>query len=312
MLATPGDVLHDERLGKETEVLDMDDIVIGLLEERAKQLGAKIGNVNSGPWNNFDYAEGLKYELMGKGHIRFYNPKHAPEKAYIDFINVRPKSVVSRNYEEPVLSNVEVTDLNSSTIINNSESLKITRSYTVSEEETKSVNEEAGVEVGLALRQLVGYGGLTSPVKGETEITLNINAHYNKSWGVANTESKEVSNQIVVPPKTEAIITTQKSVSDFKQRCNFICDLDFETNMFSAGAYQFTFEYANDLIEALCGKGVYNGKNETDAFIKKWRNAPLNREEINTIFSPVTVRVSSDVEFSNASTGQITLTERKI
>ena len=290
----------------------MDDIVIGLLEERAKQLGAKIGNTNGGPWNNFNYAEGLKYELMGKGHIRFYNPKHEPEKAYIDFKNVRPKSVVSRNYEEPVLSNVEITDLNSSKIINNSENLEITRSYTVSEEETKSVNEEAGVEVGLALRQLVGYGGAVSPVSGETEITLNINAHYNKSWGVENTESKEVSNEIVVPPKTEAIITTQKSVSDFKQRCNFICDLDFETNMFSAGSYQFTFEYANDLIEALCGKGVYNGKNETDAFIKKWRNAPLSREEISNIFSPVTVRVSSDVEFSNSSTGQITLTERKI
>ena len=249
---------------------------------------------------NFAYAR-----IIGPGHVRYYNV-YGDEVAYIDFKNIRPVGITKTIYHPPVLKRTVIGDLNSSAIKNQSSGITLERGYTFNEDESTTVSQEAGVAVGIGIRQQIGYGGAASPVSGETEITASINAHYNKTWGTETSKGREISNTIKVPPKTEATISIQKSTSDFEQKAEYWCDLDYDIVIFSKGDYEINIESKHDLHRAMIGRG-YEGDKLTDLY-----RGREDREGARKIIRPVEVHLEKTIKFSNASTGDVTVTERKL
>ena len=288
----------------------MDRRLVEELRERAQVLGQYVGNYRlGGNWNGFEKTDALWFKIHGPGKISFHT--HS-DGGVITFSDIYPKKVLKSNYERPQLSNTVIEDINAS-IITNQSSEEVERTYTYSEEETNSSSQEAGVEVAVGLRQLIGYGGAVSPVSGETEITVNINAHYAKTWGSESSVSKEVSNTVKVPAMTEVTISTQKSTSDFSQDMEHEIELDYKISLYKHGDKDGNgrsivhIENIGELKDLLEGFGKFD-----HPLTKSFQEKPIAVNNKNLLLKPATVKIAQTLEFSNASTGKVAVTEVKL
>ena len=273
----------------------------------AWQIGWFIGKHRMGTgWDNMIGDGGaFWWSIPKEGTLRFVS--NTNDKSWVEFRNIRPSKISKAKYHPPVLTNTVIGDLNSSVIKNGSENISIERSYTFSEDETTSVSEDAGVEVGISLRQQIGYGGAVAPVTGETEISASINAHYNKMWGTETSKGREIQNTIEVPPRTEATISVQKSTSDFEQKTEYWCELDYEIVIWTTAEFEVIANSRAHLAQLVKGLGE-DGHHLT----RKYRDNPESEWVIKKMVAPVNAHIEQTVKFSNASTGDVTVTERKI
>ena len=297
----------------------MDQQVIETLRGRAIRIIYWMAQ-RAGAWRGWADSDGLDFEIMGEGHIRFHpviknGSEHTREleHSYIDFSNISPKDVIRQKYRKPKLKNTHVVDVNSTVIENRSSSIEIERTYTVTESETLTINEEAGVEIGLQLRQQIGYGGAVSPVTGETEISASINAHYSRQMGTESTKGREITNTIKVPPGVVATLTTQKHISDFTQLCEYWCDLDHDVRIISFGHWVWSFESMEDLHNIILGRG-FVPKNTTSDYeypVTHFNKSTINPDTAKWIIEPLGVHYTTQVKFSNASAGNVLLKQKK-
>ena len=282
----------------------MDKALVDVLRGVATNIGYYVIRNHVGKhWNSYSGLSGdLYYYLPETGAIVF----RVNNQGWVKFSNFTPTKISKTVYHEPRLSGTVVGDLNSSKITNASENLTLERTYEFNQDETTSMSQEAGVEVGIAIRQLIGYGGAVLPISGETEITASINAHYNKTWGTESSTGRTISNTIEVPPRTEATVTTQKSTSDFKQKAEYWCDLDFDIEIGS------TYYYKIKGLDALrVSLGEFSPLN--DKFGQLFTDdKALSADLIKYVCKPPTIYLTEELEFSNASTGNVKITERKL
>ena len=288
----------------------MDGKLVRELHEKAQLAGKYIGAHRlGGGWEGYNDDEALWHKIIGAGEIEFHRNAGA---ACIVFKDIRPKKVLHSKYEKPMLSNTVIEDINASVIVNQS-SEEVERTYTYSEEETNSSSQEAGVEVGIGIRQLIGYGGAVSPVSGETEITVNVNAHYAKTWGSENSVSKEVSNTVKVPANSQVTISTQKSTSDFSQKMEHEIELDYNmaikswTNASVEKAYDIEVENMGEMKDIVEGYGKHSNP-LSQPFLRN----PVSEYPKKHLPKPATVKIAQTLEFSNASTGKVIVTEEKL
>ena len=287
----------------------MNKELIDQLQGSAANIGYYVCVAIGHEWGTFSgLGSDLEYDITGQGEITFWlkgNPK-----AGLKFKSLLPKNISKSIFHEPRISGTTIGDLNSSKITNDSDNITIERTYSFNEDETTSMHQEAGVDVGIALRQQIGYGGAASPVSGETEITASINAHYNKTWGSESSKGRTISNTISVPPKTEATVSTQKAASDFSQKAEYWCDLDFDIEIWSTSQwtdYHFTVKGLEELKQILSGFGV-----NTHYLSPRFKNTPMTEELIEYVCKSPSVHLEETIKFSNASSGNVKITERKL
>ena len=276
----------------------------------AVRLASRVLNKFENDLKYYDWNKGFDAEwIFTKDSVTFSTVKFNGY-FHVKFTDIRPVKITKQIYNEPILLDTKITGVNTTKITNASDNITIKRGYSFAETSETNYANEIGVDVSLAIRQAISYGGELSPVKGETEITATVNTSFKHSSGGSNSRGSTINNEIDVPPKTEVTLTTQASKSNFEQKCEFWCGLEAAVEIYVNGKFRFKWSSIKDMMNTL---STNDAVNEGDNKLFDSINV-LPENEINEINDQKIKDQYFDIttKFSNATNGDIKITERKI
>ena len=235
----------------------MKPAIIESLRYSANVLAWIMGQ-NQGKFEGFSPdANSLVSERISSNAVKFtLNGDTAG--AYIMFKDIRPNKISSTVYDDPKIISSEIKDAYSSSVSNTSDTVTLSRTYSVTEGTETNVQDDLGVSVAVGISQSVSYGGELYGASGTTELSIDIETSFNHSWGESNSEERSIENSIEVPPMTKATMTATKSKSKLEQNIHYVCDLDYSIEFQNWGVAKFYVDSRGDLIKAF-GDEYYNG-----------------------------------------------------
>ena len=234
--------------------------------------------------------------------------------AYIMFKDIRPNKISSTVYDDPKIISSEIKDAYSSSVSNTSDTVTLSRTYSVTEGTETNVQDDLGVSVAIGISQSVSYGGELYGASGETSLSLDIETSFNHSWGESNSEERSIENSIEVPPMTKATMTATKSKSKLEQNIHYVCDLDYSIEFQNWGVTKFYVDSRDDLIKAFgdeyynglfyADDGDQNGQNHANQVGNYLKNIP---EQQNNCLPVTNTKFTKEIKFDKSVTAEAIL-----
>ena len=217
----------------------MEADVIAVLKRRAADIGRVAGRTLHSRWYYFWDDNELDIDIVEPGTIRFYRGKPNTNKdhdidlrPFIEFSDVSATEITRTVVGDAKSLGSKIVDVQSTTVDNHSDTL-INRNYNVEVSEERSTLTDVGAELSVQIIQKISYGGAISPLSGETDVAVSATAKYDKQVGSTERESKVTSTGIIVEPWSEATVTTERKIGEFKQKVTYYCDLDHAVKIVS-------------------------------------------------------------------------------
>ena len=242
-----------------------------------------------------------KFEVLGPNSIKMqYDHGYS-----FNFENVVPIKVVNEKAEPAVVSGKDVTDVDVNVIKNDgTNDLDWSFNYTT-EESTEDINNvHVGLTVGL--EQTIGYGGELYGASGETKITAQIEASYDKTLSSSSSKSKEQSISIVVPAGKSTTISQERSIAKYKQNISMEAQFDFELRMVRDNYWDFTFTDLEDLQDCINGTAKQNQHSQKNRFIAFDGSRPDLTHFLDELGG---LKFSQTRRFNKATSGSVIVTE---
>ena len=252
--------------------------------------------------NNLSWVDYVKYEVFGPDFIKMqYSHGYS-----FNFENVTPVKVVNEKTEPAVVSGKDVTDVDVNVIKNNgSEDLDWSFNYTTEESTEDTNNVHVGLTIGL--EQTIGYGGELYGASGETRITAEIEASYDKTLTSSTSKSKEQSIDIVVPAGKSVTVSQERSIAKYKQNISMEAQFDFQLRIIKDNVWDYAFTDIEDLQD--CIDGTANLKTDTQRwkFIKFDGSRPDMTHYLDELGG---LKFSQTRRFNKATSGSVIVTEK--
>ena len=203
-----------------------------------------------------------KFEVLGPNSIKMqYDHGYS-----FNFENVVPIKVVNEKVEPAVVSGKDVTDVDVNVIKNSgSEDLDWSFNYTTEESTEDTNNVHVGLTIGL--EQTIGYGGELYGASGETRITAEIEASYDKTLTSSSSKSKEQTLDLVVPSGKSVTVSQERSIAKYKQNVSMEAQFDFQLRMVRDNYWDFVFTDLEDLQDCINGTAKQDQHSQKNRFI---------------------------------------------
>ena len=241
------------------------------------------------------------FEVLGPNSIKMqYDHGYS-----FNFENVVPIKVVNEKAEPAVVSGKDVTDVDVNVIKNNgSEDLDWSFNYTTEESTEDTNNVHVGLTVGL--EQTIGYGGELYGASGETRITAEIEASYDKTLTSSTSKSKEQSIDIIVPAGKSVTVSQERSIAKYKQNISMEAQFDFQLRMVRDGAWDFAFTDLEDLQDCINGTAKQDQHSQKNRFIAFDGSRPDMTHYLDELGG---LKFSQTRRFNKATSGSVIVTE---
>ena len=252
--------------------------------------------------NNLSWVDYVKYEVFGPDFIKMqYSHGYS-----FNFENVTPIKVVNEKTEPAVVSGKDVTDVDVNVIKNSgSEDLDWSFNYTTEESTEDTNNVHVGLTIGL--EQTIGYGGELYGASGETRITAEIEASYDKTLTSSTSKSKEQSIDLIVPAGKSVTVSQERSIAKYKQNISMEAQFDFQLRIIKDNVWDYAFTDIEDLQD--CIDGTANLKTDTQRwkFIKFDGSRPNIQKYLDDLGG---LHFSQTRRFNKATSGSVIVTEK--
>ena len=282
---------------------------IDQLHKRAKNIGVHmarhwpVGKHND--WKNYG-GHDLRIKIVNDDTLEFR--QHGHDHTIITFSGITPSKITKEIIHDPVTIGAKVVDAQS-TVVRNESSKDQTRTYSIEIGETKTFQEEVGISVAIGLEQTITVGNEASFVKGETKLSLDIETSYNKQWGGETSESRTTETAITVPPGKKVTVTTQRSISNLEQKCEYWCDLEHAVRIYSHRDFDWNWSSVDEL--KLMAKGL--APEDRDGHnVYKDLLSPLTDYRLNQIIKPLDFHYVHKLRFDTATTGDVNIQETDV
>ena len=247
------------------------------------------------------WTDYVKYEVLGPNSIKMqYDHGYS-----FNFENVTPIKVVNEKAEPAVVSGKDVTDVDVNVIKNDgSEDLDWSFNYTTEESTEDTNNVHVGLTIGL--EQTIGYGGELYGASGETRITAEIEASYDKTLTSSSSKSKEQSIDIVVPSGKSVTVSQERSIAKYKQNISMEAQFDFQLRMVRDNYWDFVFTDLEDLQDCINGTAQQNQHSQKNRFISFQGSMPNLEKYLDDLGG---LEFSQTRRFNKATSGSVIVTE---
>ena len=242
-----------------------------------------------------------KFEVLGPNSIKMqYDHGYS-----FNFENVTPIKVVNEKAEPAVVSGKDVTDVDVNVIKNDgTNNLDWSFNYTTEESTEDTNNVHVGLTVGL--EQTIGYGGELYGASGETKISAQIEASYDKTLSSSTSKSKEQSINLVVPANKSTTVSQERSIAKYKQNISMEAQFDFELRMVRDNYWDFTFTDLEDLQDCINGTAKQDQHSQKNRFIAFVGSRPNLEEKLDELGG---LQFSQTRRFNKATSGSVIITE---
>ena len=242
-----------------------------------------------------------KFEVLGPNSIKMqYDHGYS-----FNFENVTPIKVVNEKAEPAVVSGKDVTDVDVNVIKNDgTNDLDWSFNYTTEESTEDTNNVHVGLTVGL--EQTIGYGGELYGASGETKISAQIEASYDKTLSSSTSKSKEQSINLVVPANKSTTVSQERSIAKYKQNISMEAQFDFELRMVRDNYWDFTFTDLEDLQDCINGTAKQDQHSQKNRFIAFVGSRPNLEEKLDELGG---LQFSQTRRFNKATSGSVIITE---
>ena len=242
-----------------------------------------------------------KFEVLGPNSLKIqYDHGYS-----FNFEDVVPIKVVNEKAEPAVVSGKDVTDVDVNVIKNDgTNDLDWSFNYTT-EESTEDINNvHVGLTVGL--EQTIGYGGELYGASGETRITAQIEASYDKTLSSSTSKSKEQSINLVVPAGKSTTVSQERSIAKYKQNISMEAQFDFQLRMVRDNYWDFVFTDLEDLQDCINGTAKQNQHSQKNRFISFDGSRPDLTHYLDELGG---LKFSQTRRFNKATSGSVIVTE---
>ena len=242
-----------------------------------------------------------KFEVLGPNSLKIqYDHGYS-----FNFENVTPIKVVNEKASPAVVSGKDVTDVDVNVIKNDgTNNLDWSFNYTTEESTEDTNNVHVGLTVGL--EQTIGYGGELYGASGETKISAQIEASYDKTLSTSTSKSKEQSINLVVPAGKSTTVSQERSIAKYKQNISMEAQFDFQLRMVRDGAWDFTFTDLEDLQDCINGTAKQDQHSQKNRFIAFVGSRPNLEEKLDELGG---LQFSQTRRFNKATSGSVIITE---
>ena len=243
-----------------------------------------------------------KFEVLGPNSIKMqYDHGYS-----FNFENVVPIKVVNEKVEPAVVSGKDVTDVDVNVIKNSgSEDLDWSFNYTTEESTEDTNNVHVGLTIGL--EQTIGYGGELYGASGETRITAEIEASYDKTLTSSSSKSKEQTLDLVVPSGKSVTVSQERSIAKYKQNVSMEAQFDFQLRMVRDNYWDFVFTDLEDLQDCINGTAKQNQHSQKNRFIAFEGSRPDLTHFLDELGG---LKFSQTRRFNKATSGSVIVTEK--
>ena len=243
-----------------------------------------------------------KFEVLGPNSIKMqYDHGYS-----FNFENVVPIKIVNERAEPAVVSGKDVTDVDVNVIKNDgSEDLDWSFNYTTEESTEDTNNVHVGLTVGL--EQTIGYGGELYGASGETRITAEIEASYDKTLTSSSSKSKEQTLDLVVPSGKSVTVSQERSIAKYKQNVSMEAQFDFQLRMVRDNYWDFVFTDLEDLQDCINGTAKQNQHSQKNRFIAFEGSRPDLTHFLDELGG---LKFSQTRRFNKATSGSVIVTEK--
>ena len=243
-----------------------------------------------------------KFEVLGPNSIKMqYDHGYS-----FNFENVVPIKVVNEKVEPAVVSGKDVTDVDVNVIKNSgSEDLDWSFNYTTEESTEDTNNVHVGLTIGL--EQTIGYGGELYGASGETRITAEIEASYDKTLTSSSSKSKEQTLDLVVPSGKSVTVSQERSIAKYKQNVSMEAQFDFQLRMVRDNYWDFVFTDLEDLQDCINGTAKQDQHSQKNRFIAFDGSRPDMTHYLDELGG---LRFSQTRRFNKATSGSVIVTEK--
>ena len=242
-----------------------------------------------------------KFEVLGPNSLKIqYDHGYS-----FNFENVTPIKIVNEKAEPAVVSGKDITDVDVNVIKNSgSEDLDWSFNYTTEESTEDTNNVHVGLTVGL--EQTIGYGGELYGASGETRITAQIEASYDKTLTSSTSKSKEQTLDLVVPSGKSVTVSQERSIAKYKQNISMEAQFDFELRMVRDNYWDFVFTDLEDLQDCINGTAKQNQHSQKNRFIAFEGSRPDLTHFLDELGG---LKFSQTRRFNKATSGSVIVTE---
>ena len=242
-----------------------------------------------------------KFEVLGPNSIKMqYDHGYS-----FNFENVTPIKVVNEKIEPAVVSGKDVTDVDVNVIKNSgSEDLDWSFNYTTEESTEDTNNVHVGLTIGL--EQTIGYGGELYGASGETRISAEIEASYDKTLTSSSSKSKEQTLDLVVPSGKSVTVSQERSIAKYKQNVSMEAQFDFQLRMVRDNYWDFVFTDLEDLQDCINGTARQNQHSQKNRFISFDGSRPDMTHYLDELGG---LQFSQTRRFNKATSGSVIVTE---
>ena len=243
-----------------------------------------------------------KFEVLGPNSIKMqYDHGYS-----FNFENVVPIKVVNEKVEPAVVSGKDVTDVDVNVIKNSgSEDLDWSFNYTTEESTEDTNNVHVGLTIGL--EQTIGYGGELYGASGETRITAEIEASYDKTLTSSSSKSKEQTLDLVVPSGKSVTVSQERSIAKYKQNVSMEAQFDFQLRMVRDNYWDFVFTDLEDLQDCINGTAKQDQHSQKNRFIAFDGSRPDMTHYLDELGG---LKFSQTRRFNKATSGSVIVTEK--
>ena len=243
-----------------------------------------------------------KFEVLGPNSIKMqYDHGYS-----FNFENVVPIKVVNEKVEPAVVSGKDVTDVDVNVIKNSgSEDLDWSFNYTTEESTEDTNNVHVGLTIGL--EQTIGYGGELYGASGETRITAEIEASYDKTLTSSSSKSKEQTLDLVVPSGKSVTVSQERSIAKYKQNVSMEAQFDFQLRMVRDNYWDFVFTDLEDLQDCINGTAKQDQHSQKNRFIAFDGSRPDMTHYLDELGG---LQFSQTRRFNKATSGSVIVTEK--
>ena len=242
-----------------------------------------------------------KFEVLGPNSIKMqYDHGYS-----FNFEDVTPIKVVNEKVEPAVVSGKDVTDVDVNVIKNSgSEDLDWSFNYTTEESTEDTNNVHVGLTIGL--EQTIGYGGELYGASGETRISAEIEASYDKTLTSSSSKSKEQTLDLVVPSGKSVTVSQERSIAKYKQNVSMEAQFDFQLRMVRDNYWDFVFTDLEDLQDCINGTARQNQHSQKNRFISFDGSRPDMTHYLDELGG---LQFSQTRRFNKATSGSVIVTE---
>lgn len=246
-----------------------------------------------------DYSKTPDHELFPNGSIRY---QMGSPHSYIWFSDFRPRKINGVKLEQAQELNSRIEDINSISVRNDTDA-DIQRTYEFNREESSTKEMEINNSITTALKATFGTGML-STYKVEVEVKTEITTEVNLAMSSTVTNGKSDSMTVIIPKRSSVDVVSQRKLANFRQRVNTDCELDFTVRIYSNNDWDRTYESRRQFIDTIQGLTADNSYLE-----QHWKNKPSSW---NFDDKKLTLVLETEVSFDNATTGNITATQKDL